>query len=88
MRTFHKPKYSFTHSGPVLIVATDYKFLTIKNTSTIYITINATLKGGDVTTTVCVPWHPACHCNFQNSQPALFEIQAIAGESVGDFGLA
>ncbi len=87
MSTFQKP--NLKHSGLVLIIAIDDKFLTIKNTSTIDVTISATsgATGGDVIATECVRWHPACHCNFQNSQPALFEVQAIAGESVADFGL-
>lgn len=88
MSTSHKP--NLKHSGLVLIVATDDQFLTTKNTSTIDITINATSGaiGGYVIATECVRRHPACHCNFQNSQPALFDVQAIAGESVGGFGLA
>lgn len=62
--TFQKP--NLKHSGLVLIVAIDDKFLTTKNTSTIDVTINATswAIGGDVIATGCVRRHPACHCNF------------------------
>lgn len=69
-------------------VANDDKLLTSTDTSITDITINDTswAIGGDVTATERAL--PACHGNFQNSQPALFEVHAIAGESVGGFGLA
>lgn len=64
-------------SGEVFLVTNDDKFLIIDDT-----TVNATSGaiGGNVIDT--------CHSNFENCQPALFEIGAIAGERVGGFGLA
>lgn len=67
------------HSGVVFLVAIDDQFLTTRDPSIIHFTINATES---------VRRYPACHSNFQDSQPALFDVQATAGESVGGLGLA
>lgn len=85
MSTFH-----LKHSGVVFLVAINDKFFTTRDTAIIHITINSTFGviGGDVIATESARWHPACHSNFQNSQPALFEVQATAEERVNGFGLA
>lgn len=72
------------HSGVAFYVAIDDTFLTTEDSAIIRITIYSTSGtiGGGVTA-ICARWHPACHSNCHNSQPALFEVQVITGESVG-----
>lgn len=73
------------HLGVAFYVAIDDTFLTTKASAIIRITIYSTSGTIDegVTAIKCARWHPACNSNCQNSQPALFEVQAITGKSVG-----
>lgn len=75
------------HSGVDYLVASDDTFLTSTHASITDNATNATCGaiGGDAVAIKRAL--PAYHCNFQNRQPALFDVQSITEESVGGFGL-